>query len=118
MKNREGFTLVEILLALGIISIATIFLINGIYNIEVFSNENQQILQMSKVLQSNMETILSEKKIVKSGTYFYENYLVEVILIPYQNTDLLTLELIITNSSGDSVKAGVIYYPRDQWLED
>jgi len=111
MKTSNGFTLIEILLALGIMSIATVFLINGIYNIETISNENQQVLEMGKVLQSNMETVLAETDKITADTYFVEDYIVEIILEPYENTSLLTLYLIITNSSGDSIWAGVIYDP-------
>lgn len=114
MINSKGFTLLEILLALGIMSIVTVFLLNGIYNIEKISNENQQVLEMGKVLQSNMEMTLAEKDKITAGTYFYQDYLVEVIIHPYENTSLFTLQLIITDSSGYSINSGVIYEPNGQ----
>ena len=118
MIDRKGFTLVEILFALGIMSIATVFLINGIYNVEKLSNENQHALAMGKVLQSNMEMVLSEKEKVKTDTYIYDDYIVDIILEPYQNSSFFTLVVIITNSSGDSISAGVIYDPIVQHAEN
>jgi len=114
VKNNDGFTLIEVLLALGIMSIATFFLINGIYNIETISNENQERLEMGKILQSNMESVLAETDKIAADTYFIEDYLVEIILEPYQSTRLLTLHLIVTSSSGYSISAGVIYNPSVQ----
>ncbi len=109
MKNRKGFTLLEVLLALGIISIAMVFLINGIYNIEELSNENKNSLEMYKALQSNMEMVLSDKEIIIPHSYIFDGYYVEIFLEPHQNTNLVTLQLIITSSSGKRIKAGVIY---------
>jgi prepilin-type N-terminal cleavage/methylation domain-containing protein len=109
MNNRKGFTLIEILLALGIMSIATVFLSNGIYNIEQLSKENQEVAIMGRVLQSNMEILLAEKEHISSKSYYFEDYLVEVNPVPYQNSSLYTLHLIVTNPSGKSISGGIIY---------
>ncbi|WP_160721764.1 type II secretion system protein [Isachenkonia alkalipeptolytica] len=111
MKNSKGFTLLEVLIALGIMSIAMVFLINGIHNIDTLFNENQRTVEMGKVLQSNIEMILSQKEELAAHTYHYDDYLVEVFLEPFRNSDLISVTVVIESPTEDRLSAVVLYDP-------
>ncbi len=115
MKNTKGFTLLEVIMALGIMSIVMVFLINGIYYIENHSNENQHTAEMSKVLQSNMEMILSRNKSPVNESYYYQDYFVKVTIDPFDHTDLLQISLSIKNSQNKVISAIVLYDPGNDW---
>ena len=115
MIYNKGFTLIEILIALGIMSIAIVFLIGGVYNIEMLSYENEKSLEMNKILQSKMEVLLCQVDNISNTSFYYEGYLVEVILEPFEYNGLMTLQLIISCVSGKETKAAVVYKPNTDY---
>lgn len=114
MKNANGFTLLEVLIALGIMSMMMAFLINGIYYIENMFHQNQSTLEMGGILQSNMETILSSNQNPVNKTYSYQDYIVKVTVDPYGDTNLLKVILVIANNDSKKITGVALYEPKNE----
>lgn len=113
LKKFDGFTLIEILVALGIMSIAMVFLATGLYNIEALTNENHNRLEMGKILQQNMERLLAEDREIVSQTFTDKEYEVEVFVEPYYSGNLLIVQVVVTDLDNNKLNAGVLYRQKE-----
>lgn len=113
LKKFDGFTLIEILVALGIMSIAMVFLATGLFNIEALTNENNNRLEMGKILQQNMERLLAEDREIVSQTFADKEYEVEVFVEPYYSGNLLIIQVVVTDLDNNKLNAGVLYRQKE-----